>query len=71
MRIEKYCKIPGGITIVPASAGSLNENTLAAPTMVSPKTELVKFSGTIINRSFPGNTLMNLNIPTPVIRSNE
>jgi hypothetical protein len=64
LRIEKYCKIPGRITIVPASAGPLNENTLAAPTMVSPKTEMVKFSGTIISRLVPGNTLMNLNIPT-------
>ncbi|MGA7162079.1 MAG: alpha-L-arabinofuranosidase C-terminal domain-containing protein [Bacteroidota bacterium] len=46
-----------GKAIVLASGSPLDENTLDDPTKVVPKTELVHFSGNILTRSFPGNSL--------------
>ena len=40
-----------------------DENSLDDPTKVSPKTETIKFSGTTITRSFPGNSLTVIRIP--------
>ena len=45
-----------GKAIVLTSANPLDENTLEEPTKVSPKTEMVNFSGTTLTRSFPGNS---------------
>jgi alpha-L-arabinofuranosidase len=45
-----------GKAIVLTSASPLDENTLEEPTKVSPKTEMVNFSGTTLTRSFPGNS---------------
>jgi len=49
-------KLSGGKVIVLASSSPLDENTLEEPTKVSPKTEMVKFSGTTLTHSFPGNS---------------
>ncbi|MEO6731416.1 MAG: alpha-L-arabinofuranosidase C-terminal domain-containing protein [Ferruginibacter sp.] len=57
-----------GKSVVLTSASPLDENTLEQPTKVSPKTENVKFSGTIITRSFPGNSLTILRLSTYGIR---
>ncbi|HDQ45478.1 MAG TPA: alpha-L-arabinofuranosidase, partial [bacterium] len=46
------------------SASPLDENTLEEPARVSPKTEKVNVSGTTLTRSFPGNSLTVLRIPT-------
>jgi alpha-L-arabinofuranosidase len=46
-----------GKAIVLTSQNPLDENTLENPVKVSPKTELVNFSGTVINRAFQGNSL--------------
>ncbi len=51
-----------GKAIVLSSASPLDENTFAEPTKVAPKTEDVKFTGTEINRSFPGNSLTILRL---------
>jgi alpha-L-arabinofuranosidase len=53
-----------GKSIVLTSASPLDENTLDNPTKVSPKTEILKLSGTIFKRSFPGNSLTVIRIPT-------
>lgn len=53
-----------GKAVVLTSASPLDENTLEQPTKVSPKTENVKFSGTTITRSFPGNSLTILRLGT-------
>lgn len=53
-----------GKAIVLTSASPLDENTMEEPTKVSPKTENVKFSGTTITRSFPGNSLTILRLET-------
>ncbi len=45
-----------GKTIVLTSESPLDENTLEEPTKVSPKTEMVNFSGTTLTHSFPGNS---------------
>jgi alpha-L-arabinofuranosidase len=46
-----------GKAIILSSASPFDENTLDTPAKVSPKTEIVKISGTTIKRSFPGNSL--------------
>ena len=53
-----------GKSIVLTSGSPLDENTMEQPTKVSPKTENVKFSGTTITRSFPGNSLTILRLST-------
>ena len=53
-----------GKSTVLTSASALDENTMEQPTKVSPKTENVKFSGTTITRSFPGNSLTILRLET-------
>jgi len=52
--------------IVLTSASPLDENTLEEPTKVSPTTEMVQFSGTILTRSFPGNSFTILRFATSV-----
>ncbi|MEG8988593.1 alpha-L-arabinofuranosidase C-terminal domain-containing protein [Ignavibacteria bacterium 4148-Me] len=46
------------------SKSPLDENSLEEPTKVLPKTEMVKLSGTVLNRTFPGNSLTIIRIPT-------
>jgi alpha-L-arabinofuranosidase len=53
-----------GKATVLASASPLDENTLEEPTKISPKTEMVKFSGTTLTRSFPGNSFTVVRIST-------
>ncbi len=58
-------KVTGqGTVTVLTSEGGRDENTLAEPTKVSPKTETVNFSGTDLKRSFPGNSLTVLRLQT-------
>jgi alpha-L-arabinofuranosidase len=56
--------IGNGKAIVLTSASPLDENTLEDPTMVAPKTEMVKFSGNTLARLFPGNSLTVLRLAT-------
>jgi alpha-L-arabinofuranosidase len=51
----------GTATVLTSESGA-DENSLAEPTKVSPKTEAVKFSGTNLKRSFPGNSLTVLRL---------
>ena len=51
-----------GKAIVLTSSNSLDENTLEEPTKVSPKSEMVKFSGNSIKRAFSGNSLTVIRI---------
>jgi alpha-L-arabinofuranosidase len=53
-----------GKAIVLTSASPLDENTLDAPTRVSPKTEFIKFSGAEIVRTFKGNSLTVMRLET-------
>jgi alpha-L-arabinofuranosidase len=53
----------GTATVLTSESGA-DENTLAEPTKVSPKTEAVSFSGTDLKRSFPGNSLTVLRLKT-------
>ena len=53
-----------GKAIVLTSASPLDENTLEEPMKVSPKTEAVQLSGSILNRSFPGNSLTVIRFAT-------
>lgn len=53
-----------GKAIVLTSASPLDENTLEDQTKVSPKTEMIKFSGNTITRLFPGNSLTVLRLAT-------
>jgi alpha-L-arabinofuranosidase len=46
------------------SASGDDENSLAEPLKVSPKTEPVTFSGASLTRSFPGNSLTILRLKT-------
>ncbi len=63
--IKGNVKLPGTAkAILLTSKNPLDENTLEDPTKVSPKTETIKFPGTTITRSFPGNSLTVLRIPT-------
>ena len=51
-----------GTATVLTSENGADENSLAEPTKVSPKTEAVKFNGTNLKRSFPGNSLTVLRL---------
>jgi alpha-L-arabinofuranosidase len=53
-----------GTAIVLTSDSGTDENSLAEPTKVSSKTEPLKFSGTNIKRSFPGNSFSVLRLHT-------
>ena len=53
----------GTATVLTSESGA-DENSLAEPTKVSPKTEAVKFSGTNLKRSFPGNSFTVLRLKT-------
>jgi len=53
-----------GDAIVLTSASGTDENSLAEPAKVSPKTEEVSFSGTSLKRSFPGNSFTVLRLHT-------
>ena len=53
-----------GTAMVLTSASGADENSLAEPTKVSPKTETVEFSGTSLKRSFPGNSFTVLRLRT-------
>lgn len=53
-----------GKAIVLSSTSPFDENTLEEPTKVAPKTETIKLSGTILTRSFPGNSFTVIRIPT-------
>jgi alpha-L-arabinofuranosidase len=53
-----------GTAIVLTSESGTDENSLAEPTKVSPKTEPVSFSGTSLKRSFPGNSFTVLRLQT-------
>jgi alpha-L-arabinofuranosidase len=53
-----------GKAIVLTSTNQLDENTLDEPTKVSPKTEMLQFSGKILKRSFPGNSLTIIRLTT-------
>jgi alpha-L-arabinofuranosidase len=51
----------GTATVLTSESGT-DENTLAEPTKVSPKTEAVNFSGAMLKRSFPGNSFTVLRL---------
>jgi alpha-L-arabinofuranosidase len=51
-----------GTATVLTSASPKDENTLAEPVKVWPKTEAVSFSGTTLTRTFPGNSLTVLRL---------
>ena len=53
-----------GKAIVLTSESPLDENTLEEPTKVSPKTEVVKISGTTLTRLFPGNSFTVIRLAT-------
>jgi len=53
-----------GEAIVLESASPLDENTLDEPTKVSPKTEMLRFSGASLTRSLPGNSLTVVRVAT-------
>jgi alpha-L-arabinofuranosidase len=53
-----------GTATVLTSANGTDENSLAEPTKVSPKTEAVDFSGTTLTRAFPGNSFTVLRLQT-------
>jgi alpha-L-arabinofuranosidase len=53
-----------GTAIVLTSENATDENSLAEPTKVSPKTEAFRFSGPTLTRSFPGNSFTVLRLKT-------
>jgi len=53
----------GTATVLTSQSGT-DENTLTEPTKVSPKTESISFSGTLLKRSFPGNSFTVLRLQT-------
>ena len=53
-----------GTASVLTSESGTDENSLAEPTKVSPKTESVSFKGTTLKRSFPGNSFTVLRLKT-------
>jgi alpha-L-arabinofuranosidase len=53
-----------GKAIVLTSGSPLDENTLDEPAKVSPKTETIRFSGSVIKRKFPGNSLTVIRLGT-------
>ena len=52
-----------GNAVVLTSASPLDENTLDEPAKVSPETEVVRFAGTTLTRTFPGNSLTIIRMP--------
>ena len=52
-----------GKAIVLTSTSPFDENTLEEPTKVSPKTDMIKLSGTTLKRLFPGNSFTVIRIP--------
>jgi alpha-L-arabinofuranosidase len=59
-----------GKVIVLSSDSPLDENTLEEPTKVSPKTEMVKFKGDYLTRTFPGNSLTVIRLATTGQKNN-
>ena len=53
----------GTVTVLTSESGA-DENSLAEPMKVSPKTEAVEFTGTSLKRSFPGNSFTVLRLQT-------
>jgi alpha-L-arabinofuranosidase len=53
-----------GLATVLSSDSPADENSLAEPFKVAPKTEAVSFSGTTLLRTFPGNSFTVLRLPT-------
>ena len=53
-----------GTATVLTSENAADENSLAEPTKVSPKTESVSFTGTSLKRAFPGNSFTVLRLQT-------
>jgi alpha-L-arabinofuranosidase len=53
----------GTVTVL-TSENPTDENSLAKPTKISPKTEAVEFSGASFKRSFPGNSFIVLRLQT-------
>ena len=53
-----------GTATVLTSENATDENSLAEPTKVSPKTETLSFTGATLKRSFPGNSFTVLRIPS-------
>jgi alpha-L-arabinofuranosidase len=53
-----------GSATVLTSGSPADENSLAEPTKVSPKTEAISFTGTSLKRSFPANSLTVLRLRT-------
>jgi hypothetical protein len=51
-----------GRAIVLRADSGADENSLAEPMKVSPKTEPVEFNGTTITRTFPGNSFTVLRL---------
>ncbi|MGO8838702.1 MAG: alpha-L-arabinofuranosidase C-terminal domain-containing protein [Limisphaerales bacterium] len=51
----------GTATVLTSESGA-DENSLAEPTKVSPKTEVVEFTGTSLKRLFPGNSFTVLRL---------
>ena len=52
----------GSATVLTSESGA-DENSLAEPTKVSPKTSPVNFSGTTLTQTFPGNSFTVLRLP--------
>lgn len=53
-----------GMATVLTSESATDENTLAEPTKVSPKSEPVEFNGSTLTRTFPGNSFTVLRLKT-------
>jgi alpha-L-arabinofuranosidase len=69
LETQIYLKGAGTLTgsgkaIVLTSGNPLDENAFAEPTKVSPSTEMVRHSGNILTRSFPGNSLTVIRLAT-------
>ena len=63
--LKSATPLPGhGTATVLTSDRAADENSLAEPLKVSPKTEPVSFSGDSLTRSFPGNSFTVLRLPT-------
>jgi hypothetical protein len=60
-----------GKAIVLTSKSPLDENTLDELTKVSPITENLKFSGTTLTRSFPGNSFTIIRLPSTEKNNND
>lgn len=60
--------LPGsGTATVLASDSPTDENSLAEPLKVSPKTETFSFDGTTLSRAFPGNSFTVLRLKTQAV----